>query len=422
MKSFKCSSAIKVIMLIILFYPFYSSFLSSYLRLTFVDNVDEIVVVLGSGIIGVKLFASCRIPKESIYLFFFAVIGVVGSLLSGINTNYCLLGMFLFIKTYLLYYLFEGVQWTNKDARKIFCIAKYTYIILLFLGFVFYFFPKYKIFKEYAVMTSICNHPAVFATVVTPLVIYFAIEIVENNRVGRLIPLIIAFVCILLAGTSKNIISIGVTFVGYMLMTKKKTKYIFIAIAITIFVVFSADIITNLYYDYSMYVISETASTRPRTMLWTGGLEIAKDYFPLGAGFGTYGSTVAREHYSPLYYTYGLAWKDGLSERNGKYLLDTYWPSVFGETGILGAIILLVFFVKLMRKTYNNFKYAVNDRERIMGYFVLWSFIALIIESLFTSTFFGMRCYFGVGLLGVYNSIMIQRKRNDNIIEEEMEF
>ena len=43
-----------------------------------------------------------------------------------------------------------------------------------------------------------------------------------------------------------------------------------------------------------------------RNILTSKSMEIAKDYFPLGTGFGTYGSYISGVYYSSLYYKYDL--------------------------------------------------------------------------------------------------------------------
>lgn len=77
-----------------------------------------------------------------------------------------------------------------------------------------------------------------------------------------------------------------------------------------------------------------------RSLLTMTGIEIAKDYFPLGTGFGTYASYMAGEYYSPLYFIYGLAGHREVGVKNQMFLTDTYWPSILGETGILGVVVV----------------------------------------------------------------------------------
>lgn len=77
-----------------------------------------------------------------------------------------------------------------------------------------------------------------------------------------------------------------------------------------------------------------------RSLLTAGGLLLAERDFPLGAGFGRYGSATASEHYSPEYVALGFEhlWGLGREPGWGAFLLDTQWPALLGETGWLGTL------------------------------------------------------------------------------------
>jgi hypothetical protein len=76
-----------------------------------------------------------------------------------------------------------------------------------------------------------------------------------------------------------------------------------------------------------------------RAILSTKGLEVGNRYFPLGAGLGTYGGAGAQKFDQSLFLDLGFGrfwWF-----REGKFLVDVYWPSVVAEAGWIGAASLL---------------------------------------------------------------------------------
>jgi len=83
------------------------------------------------------------------------------------------------------------------------------------------------------------------------------------------------------------------------------------------------------------YVSSEGSV---RGLLYRTSGEIAADSFPLGEGFGRYGSYTSAEYYSPVYKEYGLHRIYGLQEERSQYITDTSWPAILGETGVAGTI------------------------------------------------------------------------------------
>lgn len=77
---------------------------------------------------------------------------------------------------------------------------------------------------------------------------------------------------------------------------------------------------------------------------------IASKHFPLGAGFGTYGTEFSRKIYSPLYSQYGLNTIWGLSQDNSSFICDTMWAGIIGETGYIGLFSILMFFLYLFKR------------------------------------------------------------------------
>lgn len=67
-------------------------------------------------------------------------------------------------------------------------------------------------------------------------------------------------------------------------------------------------------------------------------IEIAKDHFPLGSGFGTFVSYYSGLSYSPLYGIYGLLNVNGLRQEATLFVSDSFWPMVIGQTGFIGLV------------------------------------------------------------------------------------
>jgi hypothetical protein len=88
---------------------------------------------------------------------------------------------------------------------------------------------------------------------------------------------------------------------------------------------------------------SEAYETPARVALYEGAVAIAGDHFPLGVGFGRYGSWVSRTEYSDVYYEYGLDRTYGLGPEYPAFITDSFWPEILGEAGVVGAAGYLAF-------------------------------------------------------------------------------
>lgn len=135
--------------------------------------------------------------------------------------------------------------------------------------------------------------------------------------------------------------------------------------------------------DFEVYVLQDSA----RSELTRGGFLVAAQFFPLGAGFGMYGSSTAADIYSPLYYDLGFASRYGLSPDTGQFLNDNQWPALLGETGWLGAACyaagLIAMLVSLARRTSPGEQPLVRwIRMTGIGWMIL-----LLVESLASPVF-----------------------------------
>ena len=91
----------------------------------------------------------------------------------------------------------------------------------------------------------------------------------------------------------------------------------------------------------SQFQVYFTSGSTPRLLLVTSSIGLFVEYFPFGAGAGTFGSAVAKMFYSPVYSKLGFEDFYGLNPDDGKFLNDSFWPIVLGQYGLFGLIICL---------------------------------------------------------------------------------
>lgn len=82
-----------------------------------------------------------------------------------------------------------------------------------------------------------------------------------------------------------------------------------------------------------------SSQTSVRAQLYDTGVRIADDHAPFGVGFGRFASAPSRDPYSTVYDLYGLSRVWGLSRDFPRFIADTSWPSVMGETGYGGLAV-----------------------------------------------------------------------------------
>ena len=172
------------------------------------------------------------------------------------------------------------------------------------------------------------------------------------------------------------------------------------------YIIIIAVILIPICWKPLMFYFNST--TQARAILLRYGIVTMKDYFPLGSGFGTFGSDVAITNYSKLYTKYEFYKYYGMSSDYDHFLNDNYWPMIFGQFGFIGTILVFIILEKFFRVTLRN--------VRTNKYFylaVLCANMFLLLSSVASKSYseYSSICVFM--LLG----LLVQRERK-NLNEE----
>jgi hypothetical protein len=219
---------------------------------------------------------------------------------------------------------------------------------------------------------------------------------------------------VLLTLRRKPIVGLVAVFVVAVLLTGQKRSGVRTVIAASLllacFVVTAGDVIVLIFQDMlSQYFYTADPFDVARNAMHVASIEIAIDYFPLGAGFGRFGGWIATLHYSPLYYEYGLSMIHGLSESRPTFLQDAFWPHVIGELGFIGAFLFVLAMFRMVAPLMRGVT-RHTPIITVVSYAAVFSFIEAIPES-FGSVIFEKTVSAGLifGLLGLAWNARIAR-------------
>ena len=158
--------------------------------------------------------------------------------------------------------------------------------------------------------------------------------------------------------------------------------------------------------------LKDTNSAR-MTLLKYGNVT-ARDYFPLGSGFATYGSDMAAKNYSVLYTKYGFQNVFGLSRQRGAFLNDCYLGCVLGQFGYFGTVCFVVS-VAILFKAIS--KISLNSQSKALSIAI---FVGLVVSTIGTGTIkssIGILCLSLLGLVCGYS----ERAEYDKIKSGELD-
>ncbi len=151
------------------------------------------------------------------------------------------------------------------------------------------------------------------------------------------------------------------------------------------------------YEKFSMYFITGYDGEVARTMMYYTSVEMLKDYFPFGSGFGTFGTDASGLYYSPIYYEYGLNYIFGCSPDDygtaTSFFMDTFYPVLLGQFGIAGTILFIKFWLIRLKEIST----VMIEKYKIF----MIAFVYLAIESIASGTFLGAQTVPAMMTLGL---------------------
>jgi hypothetical protein len=219
--------------------------------------------------------------------------------------------------------------------------------------------------------TGFWQHPTYLVFACVGLLALLSTE-KDKNRIW----IILIIVVIASSLRSKAFAMIGVFVVLLILVQREKKRLGFFAI-----LVLACSAIVIGWDSFQQYYLTDNDSFARSRLVQTGFM-LANHYFPIGTGFGTFGTYMSGEYYSPLYYQYGLSTVHGLTPSNFNFISDTFWPAIVGQFGGVGlisfALILVLIYISLKRRSI----------DRSMFIAVLTLFFYLMISSTSESAFF----------------------------------
>lgn len=280
----------------------------------------------------------------------FLAAGLIGNLLNRVPGLLSLQGAFLAVKGFLWFYVVASLPFTVADFERFAKFIFFAGLVVLAGGVIDFAAPE--VFRAVTnnigyvdyrgglpSVVSFFTHPGVFGWFTAfAACLGFADYFARDRRRGFWVGLVFALAS-LLSMRRKPLAGLALALAVGLLLSPRpgrlRRALVILCLATAVFFAFS-DQLGDLYRGLlEHYVLVPDSMSVARNALYQVAGRIAVDYFPLGVGFGRYGSWMSRVHYSPVYGAYGLDTVWGLGPGQN-FLTDTFWPMILGETGALG--------------------------------------------------------------------------------------
>ncbi|MSS01082.1 hypothetical protein [Floccifex porci] len=171
----------------------------------------------------------------------------------------------------------------------------------------------------------------------------------EQKRKKIIPPLVMLAFIMLSTRRIKSVGAVACILMVYLLVFYKEKK---LSKKVKIFTgcVLLIALFAGVYQVISYYIMMGTESAR--AVLTIGAPFIAKDHFPFGSGWGTYGSAFSADPYSPVYGMYQMDGVWGISPEYHEFVSDTFWPMILGECGIFGLLAFIGVCALIVKKVF----------------------------------------------------------------------
>jgi hypothetical protein len=344
--------------------------------------------------------------------FLVAVIGTVSSVVNHVQFGVAALGLWQGLRIWLLLAIALVIPWEQRASRQIYQVFTWVGSIVAFFGLVdlvakssFRHFLHTDMvslslgdYRASSAVESIFTTPGKFSLCMS-LLFGLTLSSYATRRHARDACLSIGFAIgavlslRLQAVLSLAAVVILVSLFGTRLRGMTSLRILMVSLLVGV----AAYTIAGEAVQHQVQTYSST-STTARSRLYTTGERIAQDYFPLGSGFGTFGSSPSRKHYSQLYFEYGLGEVYGLSPQYRQFIDDTSWPSVMAETGYLGfacyVVGLLLLGLSLARGVAR-----VREEDSYLPMAALCGLVVIVLQSVANPTLFDGFAAVTLGLL-----------------------
>lgn len=320
-----------------------------------ISLLDEAVVVVALVVLTAKRLVSRRapvVPGWTIWFGGFVACGLLSSLLGNVPTALTFQAAFLAVKGVAFALGVAQVDWRSRDLRY-FAVGGGAVVVVIFLAsLVNLLVPEFWLSEVIGtdtdfgtqfglpVLVGPFEHPAALGRICALLAVAaFSYRLVVGGGWYSTVVAALAAFPAVFAFRAKTLVSLAVGIVLAAATNARRIPRLALIVGAAMIAVAAVPIGIAAVTDFRAYFLTDSA----RSAMTFGAVDVATRLFPLGAGFGRYGSYLAGVQYSPEYVRLGFENVYGLTPAPnlGAFLNDTQWPAIVGEAGWIGGLLFL---------------------------------------------------------------------------------
>ena len=405
-KESSISNKDKIILISLFYFMIFQNVLENYFNIFGILDEAMSAAIVIIAIINIlssrRKYVICKNNKKILVsVLALIIIGIIGNLKTDYQTMIPALKDAVCVLKGIITYVFiplclsnlnldEYLTTMNNHLKFITGLVFLTVIANL----LFDIFPYYEIRFGIKSQQIFFTHPTYLASFSVIIIILLSVNLREHEENKKYIILML----LVLASTLrfKSIAFIPIYMYLYYIVFKKQRKLQLLDVGILCVLggVFAISQVME-YFNNPDWA---------RNVLTMNSLNIAKDNFPIGTGFGTYASWASVESYSNIYYDYNISTTWGISPDFYEFIADTFWPMIIGQFGVLGLGIYIYILLRIYKNIINN-----DNLDYYFGQIL--ALLYLIILSIAEASFSGPIVVVYMALIAVLGNKKIGRLR-----------
>ena len=404
-KESSISNKDKIILISLFYFMIFQNVLENYFNIFGILDEAMSAAIVIIAIINIlssrRKYVICKNNKKILVsVLALIIIGIIGNLKTDYQTMIPALKDAVCVLKGIITYVFiplclsnlnldEYLTTMNNHLKFITGLVFLTVIANL----LFDIFPYYEIRFGIKSQQIFFTHPTYLASFSVIIIILLSVNLREHEENKKYIILML----LVLASTLrfKSIAFIPIYMYLYYIVFKKQRKLQLLDVGILCVLggVFAISQVME-YFNNPDWA---------RNVLTMNSLNIAKDNFPIGTGFGTYASWASGESYSNIYYDYNISTTWGISPDFYEFIADTFWPMIIGQFGVLGLGIYIYILLRIYKNIINN-----DNLDYYFGQIL--ALLYLIILSIAEASFSGPIVVVYMALIAVLGNKKIGRQ------------
>ncbi len=346
----------------------------------YISFIDELVAVIFIGII---LFArKIKLLKTEITILSLLFLVLVLGLLSNLMTEKTIvhkaiaLDALSFFKAFIAYFgtriFFRDISWVSlyPSLKKLAQISFFVLLAFILADLIFHIFPRASRFGVSS-LELFFTHPSRLSFAIS--FIFIILYPYYINKWKTVLVLILLVGLVTLRVKYFGFVFIALFFIFYKnIIARVNVKYIYTFIALLPIALFF------IFKEWILFYFSDEAIKLgwSRAVLLKHSFIVAYDFFPLGTGFGSYGSFFSGPDYSWVYQHYGIHKVWGIMPKYYQFIADQYWPMILGQFGVFGLLAMLGVIVSYISILLNFFK---SEKEVFLKNSIIAGLLGLIV-------------------------------------------